>query len=458
MNSLKDYLVRIGWKLDEDGLKRSDEKVTGTLKEWAKTIHNLRNTTMKNATSFAISAISSVTGLIIDQTVALAEEDMVLQKQAMHWFTTTEKARAFQGALDQLGLSYSDLFWTTKEQLQQFNELYELGKRLEVPEALNDTLKQVRAITQEIRKFGTIKTYFKRAVAYFIGQYAGDEIGYWLQVIRDFVKLSEEKMPQIAQKVGRALSVILNAVSGVAKAAKSVWDVLKNIIGTISSIPGLLATLSVAIGIFLLGPLGRVITAISLIALLIEDFMYWKAGKKSALGELFGDYNDSPFSTLEGSLSGLTNAISDVFVKLEEIGAFDFAGSALLKGLKLLGEAAGILADSLASTIGFLTWMIDKPQETWDTIKNNFSGIFDKDTWKHIFGNMEFSGWLPDYIKGLQTTPITNTNALTSSVLIDSHDTITVASAKEAAEYRNRKTMDNFMESYNSRLDTVFVK
>lgn len=469
---LKEYLIKVGWDFDEKKLKLADDTTGNFLTRLSKQIRSTQGL-WSLASKIAVAGITEITKATINLLDSTAQAGEEVDKMAKRYWTTSENWRAFSSALDTLGISYEDLFFTTDEELNKFRELYSYSKSLEVPKGIEDTLVNIREIRQEFNKLKVLQQYFFRALTYYIGEDTKDEIRYWRDTIRDIVRTTTEKMPAAARIIGRGLSLILRFVSTIGKGVKFIWDLVSPIIQWIKDLPGQVKLIGSIMGLVLLGPLGQIIAALTMIMLLIEDYMYWKAGKHSAL-----DWSgvDSGIENLKNTFESAKESAATIKEKAKEL--FD------LLGIDPEFNALDILQNSLEG----IEWLIEQITKGIENIvsfgemltgEKSFSE-FSKQFTKNIFENKE-GGFIDKLVdwgfnklgierKDQNIPLITDTQALldagiikqgaqsvkntANSISIDSHDTYNVNSVEEADSLIGVATR-RIVKSLNAELSPV---
>lgn len=465
---LKEYLIKVGWDFDSQSLKieqNTTGKFISSLLKQFKEVESLGKVAFK--------AVASDIYYITKETIKLVESQALLSEQidiqAKKFWTTSENWRAFSGALDTLGIQYKDLFWTTQEQLDKFRELYSLGKSLEPPKAIEETLRDVRSIVQEFNKLKVVGQYFFRALTYYIGEDTKDEIRYWRNTVRDIVKLTAEKMPDAARVIGRALSLVLRFVSAIGRGIKFIYELVSPLIRWISDLPGAIKLIGSMIGLFLLGPIGKIIAALTMVMLLIEDYMYWKAGKHSAFD----------WSGVDNAITNVKEAFGEVGEVLTSIkekvgGLFDFLGTEpkylALTILQTILDAISATVtetvkgvETLLDLLGFVTGktsfkefgkiLYDRytPEREW---MNNF--VLDYVLPEDVANKLRIKYGRDEEV--LQDSGIITTGRTSMSnqnnITIDSHDTYNVNSTEEADSLIGVATR-RIVKSLNSELSPV---
>lgn len=369
--TLKDYLVKIGWDLDESGFKNATNKIT-SIKNKLDKVKGIKDG-FKVASDVILGSLKVVNEAILDVVESTALLDYETEKQARLWWVSEQQARSYETALNALGETNADLLTMTNEQYRRLYELNQLGRSLEAPKELDDFLLLVRDINFEFSKLKVEFEYGKRWVAYYLEQFIGPDA----MKVRDFLKRAnnyiQENLPKIAEKVARFFEVFYRLGKAALVVAKSLYSVIESIFKFLNlSVPQGIALVS---GFFLLlktGPIGWFIAALTTLLLLIDDYMTWQRGGISAF-----DWSgfDSKFQNMKESFSDIKDDLGDIFKQIKDI-------------FKTLG---------FESEKGAAVWIIKSIVEGIDSgltgihtmlqfIKGDFGGIADEaDEWYDKF-------------------------------------------------------------------------
>lgn len=306
--TLKDYLVKIGWDLDESGFKNATNKIA-SIKGKLDKVKGIKDG-FKVASDVILSSLKVVNEAILDVVESTALLDYETEKQARLWWVSEQQARSYQTALNALGETNADLLTMTNEQYRRLYELNQLGRSLEAPKELDDFLLLVRDINFEFSKLKVEFEYGKRWVAYFLGQFIGPDA----MKVRDFLKRAnnyiQENLPKIAEKVARFFEIFYRLGKAALVVAKSLYSTVESFFRFLNlSVPQGIALVS---GFFLLlktGPIGWFIAALTTLLLLIDDYMTWQRGGISAF-----DWSgfDSKFKSIKGDISDIKSDFQDI--------------------------------------------------------------------------------------------------------------------------------------------------
>ena len=229
--SLEEYLVSIGWKVD----KNSFNEALGSLSQFKDTSKilsmNAGQLLLKAASSF-IKIGWQVTKTIFDMSTAMAQTDITVERFARATASSERTARAYMRTMEALGqdaTSFEDLFLMTNEEYARFKDIYALSQRLEAPQGLQDTLVSIRDIQHEINKFKIILQYAGDWFVYFLGEQIGveiDDLKQGLKGINDYlVENIQPNTKKLAEFVAPFLRIIIEILTWLTKVGTKIMEV-----------------------------------------------------------------------------------------------------------------------------------------------------------------------------------------------------------------------------------------
>lgn len=229
--SLEEYLVSIGWKVD----KNSFNEALGSLSQFKDTSKilsmNAGQLLLKAASSF-IKIGWQVTKTIFDMSTAMAQTDITVERFARATASSERTARAYMRTMEALGqdaTSFEDLFLMTNEEYARFKDIYALSQRLEAPQGLQDTLVSIRDIQHEINKFKIILQYAGDWFVYFLGEQLGveiDDLKRGLKGINDYlVENIQPNTKKLAEFVAPFLRIIIEILTWLTKVGTKIMEV-----------------------------------------------------------------------------------------------------------------------------------------------------------------------------------------------------------------------------------------
>ena len=143
--TMKKYLVEIGWDVDEEGFKKSLGIVNSVAARLTGKAAGIASSFIKAGGAVA-NVLITVNESLLNVVETTAELDLKTERLARQYWTTEQNARSFSTALKVLEKSTSDLMYMTSEEYKQFVELNKLGRTLEAPKDLDKYLQQVVGI------------------------------------------------------------------------------------------------------------------------------------------------------------------------------------------------------------------------------------------------------------------------------------------------------------------------
>lgn len=390
--TLKDYLVKIGWDLDESGFKNATNKIT-SIKSKLDKVKGIKDG-FKVASDVILGSLKVVNEAILDVVESTALLDYEVEKQARLWWVSEQQARSYQTALNALGETNADLLTMTNEQYRRLYELNQLGRSLEAPKELDDFLLLVRDINFEFSKLKVEFEYGKRWVAYFLGQFIGPDA----MKARDFLKRAnnyiQENLPKIAEKVARFFEVFYRLGKASLVVAKSLYSVIESIFKFLNlSVPQGIALVS---GFFLLlktGPIGWFIAALTTLLLLIDDYMTWQRGGISAF-----DWSgfDSKFKSIKGDISDIKSDFQDIVDFVDQI----------FNKVNIVNVAVELFKEGVSGIYSFTSLIADD----FDRIERVIDGIQNGDLFS-AFKDFNLGDWFnkrTNDVKDFYNNPIVN--------------------------------------------------
>lgn len=419
--SLKEYLIKLGWDVDELGLN----KVQKGVKDVEKSVESVGNKFVKSFTKASVSVggfLAAATTGIFNFMRNVAQADIETEHMARQFWTTEENARSLGIALDAVDASYKDIWKMTPEEYKNLIELKNFSYSLKAPADLQKTLKQIRDINQEINKTKVIFNSATQWVAYYLGQFLGKDFKDAQTALKEFNNYLVEKLPVITEKVAEFLYHIVNIAKAVvwfARIGKEKFMDLFNSLPTgtkvgAAAITGFLAVLK-------MGPIGMFIAALTTLLLLLEDYYVWSQGGKSAFdwskpfGGMFDGFDSSGIigdldstkdsvDELKASLSDCKTAWGSVLdAALDFIEEHDVIDSVLSTLIDLFSTLVNVVGD-FANLLLLITGNFDKINESsvWKSFGRNVkeghfgSGLWDliKDANKNLWGTGLFD-WIP---------------------------------------------------------------
>lgn len=371
---MKEYLVKIGWDVDEQGFRKSIGIVNSLVGRLSGSALGVAASVVKGTglVATALITVNKTLGNIIETT---AELDIQTERLAREYWTTEQNARSFSTALEVLGHDMNDMLYMTREEYEQFIELNRLGRTLEAPKELDDYLKKVRGLNFEISRLRMIFKYGTRWVTYWISQFTGQDVETFTQKLRN---LGDYIIKNI-QPITKAIAKFFEVFYRLGKAGIKILSVLgKVLIWVVDLLDSQIARAILVIGVLtkviMMSPLTMFISALVMLLLLIDDYMTWKRGGDSALD----------WSKFDETITGLNEQLDILKENLAPIKEFmDNIWDKYLSKLNPLEQLQKIV-NFIAKDLEVISGALDDINRIIEQIKQG------KSIWEIIGGGSKF--------------------------------------------------------------------
>lgn len=347
-NNASQYLVAIGWDVDKQGMNKA-QKLIGDLftkfDGWTKGVGK----GYMAAAGIAVSALTAITKATTDLISETTKLDKINRMAAKQYFVNADTMMAYNESLAQfkdIGITdYEDLFWADEQTISQYKELIQLGQQIKAPEGLKETTELFSSLAFQVKRFNILVNNARRWIVYYIGQAMGPELIKLKNQISEFIDKLIKDMPTIAKNIAKVLTLVLRLSIALGKVAVVIGKVAIDLLKIFDKMPGFVKLLPL-IGAFALGPLGKILSILTLIGLFIDDYLTWKSGGKAlldwgAFDKAITDLNETWQKFVNAF--DLQNLFSDAGISLLQLVVNYFADwateiNSVIKGLNQLGE------------------------------------------------------------------------------------------------------------------------
>ena len=294
-NVIKEYLVSLGFSLDSNSLTRALDSINLSEGRLSSVTSKFTSSLAKGVTAILTFVSAAVVG-VGKLVTSVADADMVAQNAANAMYMNAGAYTLMEDAVTSLGYSMNELNTIARnpELTNRFAELVELGKNTAAPQELRSLLKQVRDVTFEFDKMQVIMRNGIRQIVYYFLKYLGGDLGDMQQSLANFNKKLQENLPKIANAIAKVLYIIYRVgkaiyyvISTVGKFILSIFSFMRKFPNTFKVFIGTIAAI-----LLVLNPiLTLILVGISAIILLIDDYMTWKRGGNSLLGDKWSGFD-----------------------------------------------------------------------------------------------------------------------------------------------------------------------
>lgn len=333
-NILKSYLVSIGINFDQEKLKDIQNRLknfANNLKQaFLKPIEAIKNFASKFAEHFkkpletiknfagkiskaftdinkkikafmqtmqkAFTAISGFATAVISASLAvgkfmntLAKQDLELDNFSRRMGVSKKTAREFKSAVDSLGASVEEIQFNP-ELFKQYKDLIADGRKMAVAGDYDKAMANVRSLGFEFVRLKNEANYVFQWVGYYLTKYLSGPMKEAKKYFQNFNEWIIKNTPQISAKIAEVMARIVDVFSSVFKFFGKVSTTLSQWWGSQPSwVKNMMAGAGILGAIFLgaQNPLIAIGMVISGIFLLIDDYVKWTEGKKTAFGKIW---------------------------------------------------------------------------------------------------------------------------------------------------------------------------
>ncbi|MBR3348825.1 MAG: hypothetical protein IKG55_01965, partial [Solobacterium sp.] len=289
---IQEYLVALGARIDKPGFREMDqtiqqsgELITRATGSWA--------ANFVKASTIIASAVAGVTASVAGLMTAAAKQDLEMEKYARSMMMSREAAEQMKRATDALGESINDIT-LSPELSERFRELSADGGQMLVGGDFKETMRNFRDLIFQWTRLKQEASYAMTWIGYYLAKYLQKPLAEIKERFREFNDNFVKNISTWTEKAARAIVYILEIgrhfltfLWDVGKALYNIWDSFpKGVKIATAALAGLWA-------IMRMSPLGRMITLVSALMLLIDDYYGYMEGKNAALGPLWDKLNDA---------------------------------------------------------------------------------------------------------------------------------------------------------------------
>lgn len=388
---LKEFLVALGLqdnmssKLDES-LKKADQSTTKFAGAFAK--------------RFVLAGVA-VTTFVATASVGLAkfamrldQSDRELETFAKKIGQPKEEAYKTKTALDVMGKSMEEVKLDPKL-LEQFKELKANAASLKMPD-LSEGLKPVREFQTSFLALKQTAANALQWVGFHFLKYVARPLEDIQNRLKSFNETIQKNIPSWSDKVGKALSWIVQLAATIIRAGEQMFGVINKVFNAIpDGVKVAMAALAILGAFIKTGPIGKLIMIISVVLLLLDDFYTYLDGGDSLLGPVWKTLVDI-WDTLKEKadilipvIAGLVASFGTYIIGVQAAGwaqrFFNKEGGAGAKAIKALSKAFKFFASPLGIVliiIGLLVAAFVAFKRSGKSVDEFVSGL------KESFGNV----------------------------------------------------------------------
>lgn len=279
---IKEYLVSLGIKVDQGGFNQANNTINQTGK-------NIKSSTSQWASDFMIAggiittALASITASMVSLATTTAKQDLAMEKYARNMMVSKNQAREMKMAMDALGESVQDI-QLTPELMQRYRSLVLDSRKMAIGGDYEATMRNFRDLMFEFTRLKQEAAYALQWVGYYLMKYLNRPINDAKKQFKDFNDMFIINMSQWTEKIARSMVYIINIglhfvelLKHIGKAIYEAWDAFpQGVKAATIALAGFFAVLRMS-------PIGRIVTLMGSLLLLVDDYFGYMEGKEAAL-------------------------------------------------------------------------------------------------------------------------------------------------------------------------------
>lgn len=288
---IQEYLVSLGVKIDKPGFQQlnstigaATQTIDSATGRWAKSF--------TTASTVIVSALAGITTASAGVMKATASQDLAMEKLARRMMVSKDAAWSMKQATDALGESISDIA-ITPELMERYQKLVADGKNMKVGGDFAETMRGFRDLMFEFTRLKQEVSYALTWVGYYLLKYLNRPLAEAQARFRSFNDSFIRNMSAWTEKLARAAVYIINI-------GLHFFDLIKSITSSVyelwNAFPRGVKIATAAITVFFtilkMSPLGRMITLVSALLLLVDDYFGYFEGKQALFGKYWEKLRD----------------------------------------------------------------------------------------------------------------------------------------------------------------------
>lgn len=283
-NMIQEYLVGLGVKIDRPGFNELNNTINATTRTVESATSGWRREFVAAAgvVSASLAGITTAVGGLMKN---VAQQDLAMEKLARNMMVSKDAAWEMKKATDALGESINDIA-ITPELMDRYQKLIADGKNMKVGGDFAQTMRSFRDLMFEFTRFKQEVSYAMTWVGYYLLKYLNRPLAEAQAKFRSFNDAFVRNMSVWTEKAARALVYIINIGLHFATFIK---EVTTNIYDMWMAFPRGIKIATAAVTAFFalikMSPMGRMITLVSTLLVLLDDYFGYFEGKDALLGQ-----------------------------------------------------------------------------------------------------------------------------------------------------------------------------
>lgn len=342
-----------------DGIKQIKESASGAAPATEKLAGGMD--AIKKAAKALIGG--AVAKKIVDGMVkgakAIYALDESLTKTAKSLKMTEDKARSHTLVLQAMGKTYEEIK-KDKKLKATYDDLMKVGEAMKLPDT-KEGLTNLGEMVTSFQRLKVVGSYAMQWLYHSVLNVAYGPMQRFKETLDIVSKGLQANIPKWTAGAARLIEGILRIVTAFGKAAVDIVKFLDKIPGPLKIIIGLVTALAILLKT---GPLGKIIAALGLIGLLLDDFYTYLEGGESLLGP-FWDKAVTVFEDIKQGIQDTVDAIKQFLPEPDEDGKANWEGFGSRLGSWMMFGFKKILSNFGKQLKG---WLLGDENAGWDEL------------------------------------------------------------------------------------------
>nr|DAO88103.1 MAG TPA: tail tape measure [Caudoviricetes sp.] len=382
-NLLDEYLVGLGFQVDRPGftefihtLQAASQAVNSATGAWTREF--------VKAAGIVTTALASVTTAAAGVAKAAANQDLAMEKLARRMMVSKDAAWQMKQATDALGESISDIV-ITPELMNRYQKLVADGRQMKPGGDFAVTMKGFRDLMFEFTRLKQEVSYAMTWVGYYLLKYLNRPLAEAQARFRSFNDAFVRNMAAWTEKLARAAVYIINIglhffdlIKSITSAAYDMWAAFPKGVKIAT------AAMAAFFAVLKMSPIGRMITLVSALLLLVDDYFGYFEGKQALFGKYWETLRDG-LTRAQQTVIAFSNAIGDMADDIRSSDTFQTFCDVIVR----LGKALYALGSGVVGTVVKSVRMLIDAFGRHETAQK-FAGVLER-LWRII-------SWLTDAV------------------------------------------------------------
>lgn len=281
-NTIKDYLVSLGYEVDSSAYSKFVLTLRQTQGIVEKHTSILSSTFAKAGLSYAgmVGTVVATTALMVN---SLAKADLEYEKTALSLHMAKDAAKQYSIALKVLGEPPEMLAWMP-ELHEHYVQLRKDAMLMELPEEYSKRMGMIRGIGQEFNRLKQESIYGLQWIGFSIVKNLQSPLERSRFSFEKFNDKLIESMPKWTEQIGRVLVHFLKIFGNVGNMLRTIWENLTKIWDSFSPTAKALVGIALLIWLFTsMGPFGKMMIIITALIALMSELWDAMQGKETVI-------------------------------------------------------------------------------------------------------------------------------------------------------------------------------